>query len=401
MKQTVRSMYAAASHLDDEDQRKRLADWARKSEAATRLRGAVALAQTERELVLLPEQLDGDPWLLNVANGTLDLRTGALHEHRRDDLLTKITRVAYYAEASDPAWIAFLHRIAGGDRDLIEFLQRAIGYSLTGDTSEEVLFFPHGPGATGKSTFMEAVRAVLGEYAAIADFDTFLKRRGDPGVRNDIARLAGARLVVSVEVDQGKQLAEGLIKTLTGGDTVAARHLYRDFFEFRPALKLWLVANYRPRVNANDAAAWRRIVQMPFIEVIPEHERDPALKQLFKTNARAREAILAWAVKGCLMWQQDGLAVPARVRAYTDDYRAENDPLRHWIEDRAALEPDAWTSTTELRDSYEGWAQTSGEVPVAASSRAWRDSLAARGCTPAKSGGSRGWHGISLQDRAQ
>src|SRR5262249_32059747 len=158
-----------------------------------------------------------------------------------------------------------LERVTGGDAELASFLQRAVGYSLTGHTSEEVLFFLHGSTATGKSSKLDAIRAVLGEYAAVADFETFLKRRGDAGIRNDIARLAGARFVVSIEVDDGKALAEGLIKLLTGGDVVTARFLYREAFEFQPRFKLWLAANERPRVRADDAAMWRRIIQVPFV----------------------------------------------------------------------------------------------------------------------------------------
>ena len=167
-----------------------------------------------------------------------------------------------------------------------------------------MLFFAHGPTATGKSSKLEAIRAVLGEYAATADFETFLKRRGDAGIRNDVARLAGARLVISIEVDDGKALAEGLLKLLTGGDTVAARFLYRETFEFRPVFKLWLAANERPRVNADDAAIWRRILQLPFVNVIPEAERDERVKLALRTDPDVQSAILAWAVQGCLEWQQ-------------------------------------------------------------------------------------------------
>ena len=180
----------------------------------------------------------------------------------------------------------------------IAFYRRAVGYSLTGHTSEEVLFFAHGPTATGKSSKLEAIRGVLGDYAATADFETFLKRHGDAGIRNDVARLAGARLVISVEVDDGKALAEGLLKLLTGGDTVAARFLYRETFEFRPVFKLWLAANDRPRVNADDAAMWRRILQLPFVNVIPEAERDERVKLALRNDPAVQTAILAWAVQG-------------------------------------------------------------------------------------------------------
>ena len=310
------------------------------------------------------DELDADPWLFNAANGTIDLRTGELREHRRDDLLTKITRSSTTPSRAPTLWDGFLERITGGDDELAAFLQRAVGYSLTGHTSEEVLFFAHGPTATGKSSILEAIKAVLGEYAATADFETFLKRRGDAGIRNDIARLAGARFVVSVEVDDGKALAEGLAEA-------ADRRRHRR----RP---LPLPRNVRvparasssgsprtsgPRVNADDAAMWRRILQVPFVNVIPEAERDERVKLALRTDPDVQSAILAWAVQGCLEWQQRGLDVPACVRDYTAEYRAENDPLRDWLADCTIADPGAWTTTAELRESYESGARATARSP--------------------------------------
>ncbi len=363
-KRTVRTMYARASEIDDPGARKKLIAWATSSESESRLRAAVKLAETERGVIVEPTQLDADGWLFNAANGTIDLRSGKLREHQRDDLLTKITTVVYDPDARSPVWDSFLERITRGEPDLAPFLRRAVGYSLTGHTSEEVLFFAHGPTATGKSSKLEAIRGVLGEYAATADFETFLRRHGDAGIRNDVARLAGARLVVSVEVDDGKQLAEGLLKLLTGGDTVAARFLYRETFEFRPVFKLWLAANDRPKVNADDAAMWRRILQVPFVNVIPEAERDDRVKLALRTDPDVQTAILAWAVQGCLEWQAEGLSVPACVRDYTAAYRSEMDPIRDWLADCTAPDPTSWTSTATLRASYEAWCGSNGEKPV-------------------------------------
>ena len=360
-KRTVRAMYAEASTIDDTEARKRLIAWATQSESEARLRAAVKLAETELEVIVRPDELDADPWLFNAANGTIDLRTGALREHRREDLMTRITTVVYDPDARSDLWDGFLDRITASDADLVAFYRRAVGYSLSGHTSEEVLFFAHGPTATGKSSKLEAIRAVLGEYAATADFETFLKRHGDAGIRNDVARLAGARLVISVEVDDGKALAEGLLKLLTGGDTVAARFLYRETFEFRPMFKLWLAANERPRVNADDAAMWRRILQLPFVNVIPEAERDERVKLALRTDPGVQSAILAWAVQGCLEWQQRGLDVPAVVRDYTNAYRAEQDPLRDWLTDCTADDRSAWTSAADLGNSYRAWCEENGE----------------------------------------
>jgi putative DNA primase/helicase len=185
-----------------------------------------------------------------------------------------------------------------------------------------------------------------------------------------------------------------LLKLLTGGDTVAARFLYRETFEFHPHFKLWLAANARPRVSAADAAIWRRILQVPFVHVIPEAERDERVKIQLRTNPHVHSAILAWAVQGCLEWQEVGLAVPQSVRDYTNEYRAENDPLRDWLTDRCKLDGSAWTATADLRKSYEEWCETNGEKPTGPKSLA--TALNAKGCTPAKSGDARGWKGISV-----
>jgi putative DNA primase/helicase len=395
-KQTVRAMYAEVAHLDDADQRKKLTAWALASESEARLRAAVKLAETERPVIVDPKQLDADPWLFNSANGTIDLRTGKLREHRREDLLTRISPVVYKPEARSELWESSLERAAGGKEGLADFLQRAVGYSMTGHTQEDKLFFAHGPTATGKSSLLEAIKAALGDYATTADFETFLKRRGDAGIRNDIARLDGARLVISIEVDEGKALAEGLVKMLTGGDTVAARFLYHETFEFLPVFKLWLAANTRPRANADDGALWRRILLVPFTEVIPEVERDERVRIKLRTNPEVQTAILTWAVQGCLEWQKDGLQPPPCVLDYTDEYRAENDPLREWLADSCEFNSGWWTSTAELRSSYEAWCEANGEKPLSA--KRLGTLLAARGCDDEKRAGTRGRKGLRLVD---
>lgn len=396
-KATVRSMYAAAAELDDSGERAALTKWAIASESEPRLRAMVKLAETELAVLVEPAQLDADPWLFNAANGTIDLRSGELREHRRGDLLTRIAPAVYQPDARHELWDAFVETLTGGDGTLASFLQRAAGYSLTGHTVEDVLFFVHGPSATGKSTYLEAKRAALGDdYVMTADFETFLKRRGDSGIRNDVARLAGARLVISVEVDEGKELAEGLVKMLTGGDTVAARFLYRETFEFAPRFKLWLAANARPAVNPEDGAMWRRILQVPFTNVIPEAKRDEHLKLRLRTDPEIHAAVLAWAVTGCTDWQRTGLAVPDRVRDYTQEYRRENDPLARWIADSCDLHPAAWTSAADLRAAYKAWAEDNDEDPAAQNRLA--AALRTHGCTNAKRDRQRGWLGLRLTD---
>jgi putative DNA primase/helicase len=393
-KRTAKRVSVEAIEYDGSDRSARVR-WALLSESESRLRGAVSLAESEREVLVEPDALDADPWLFNAGNGTIDLRSGELREHRREDLLTRITSVVYEPEAEADLWARFLATVTDGDEELAAFLARACGYSLTGHTSEEVLFFAHGPTATGKSSILEAFRGMFGEHGTTADFETFLRRRGDAGTRNDIARLAGARLVISVEVDDGKALAEGLLKLLTGGDTITARFLYREAFEFRPRFKLWLAANERPRVNSEDTAMWRRIRQLPFTHVIPEGERDERVKIELRSNPEVQSAILAWAVQGCLEWQRLGLKPPQRVLDYTEEYRQENDPLREWLADCCAVDPAGWTPTGVLRSSYEIWCAANGERPV--SGKKLGTLLEARGFRAEReTSGERGRRGLSL-----
>jgi putative DNA primase/helicase len=325
-----------------------------------------------------------------------NLRTGKLRAHDPKDLITKLAPVKYDSEARSARWDAFLDRITDNNTELRDFIQRVAGYTIAGVTDEEILAFPHGPGATGKTTAVEAIKAAMGEYASTADFDTFLARRGDAGIRNDVARLAGARMVVSVEGEDGKKLAEGLIKQLTGGDKIAARFLHRECFEFEPRFTLWLVANTRPRAHANDDALWRRILQIPFTVVIPPNERDPELKRALRTNPADQAAVLAWLVHGCLQWQARGLDVPDRVRDYTNEYRAENDPLGEWITDECSLDAENWTLARELRDAYEQWCSQTGTKPIEGDRR-WASALKNHECAKKKRHAGHGWQGISLR----
>jgi len=394
-KQTVRSIYGEAEQINDSDARHRTAQWARRSESQARISAMLLLAQTEPGVAVSPNELDADPWLLNCLNGTIDLRTGQLQPHRRQDLITKLVPTEYHYGATHLTWERFLREATGDDAEMIAFLQRAVGYSLTGDTSQEVLFFVHGPAATGKSTFIEAVKRTIGDYARTADFGTFLKRRDNSGPRNDIARLAGARLVASNEVDRGERLAEGLVKTVTGGDILTARFLYHEGFEFVATFKLWLVANHQPVVDDDDDAMWRRILRVPFDNTIPEERRDPQMKKTLCDPGDAGLAILAWAVQGCLSWQREGLGVPPSVRRATEEYRQEMDPLQDFIAAHCTLGRGSWTSSAELRGAYQAWARETGQQRLL-TDKELTVRLRARGCEREKRGGVRGWRGIGL-----
>jgi putative DNA primase/helicase len=395
-KSVARELYQAAWEIPDADRKKQTALWAIRSESTDKKKAALVSAQSEPGIPILPEHFDADLFLLNCLNGTIDLRTGELRPHRREDYCTKLAPVVYDPSARSPLWERFLREACGGDEDLISFMQRAVGYSLTGSAAEEKLFFVHGPAAAGKSTFLEAVKATLGDYAKSADFESFVQRREAGAVRNDIAELAGRRFVVSIEVDEGKKLAEGLIKLLTGGDTVRARFLYQEAFEYVPQFKLWLAANHAPRVRHDDSAMWRRILRIPFESVIPQARRDPSVKARLKDVEESGPAILAWAVEGCLRWQEEGLGVPEAVEEATEQYRLDMDPLRDFIADCCVLAPHAWTPAAKLREAYERYCREVGEKHLLRPEQ-FGQCLRQRGCEPKKrKEGMRGWQGIGL-----
>jgi putative DNA primase/helicase len=345
-----------------DDGRKRLVRHALDSQDEPALRRAVVLAQSEPGVPVLPGELDADPWLLNTPGGTVDLHTGEVRPARRGDLITKTTGAELDFAADSTAWDAFLARVLP-DEEVRSFVQRAAGYSLVGVTDEEVLLFVHGPSATGKSTFVESLSSAAGDYARRADFASFLaegRRVSGGAARPDLARLAGCRLVTSLEVDDGRRLAVDLVKHLTGGDRVAARHLHQELFEFLPQFTLWLAANHRPRVPDDDAALWRRILQVPFEITIPEAERDPGVKAELRDPARSGPAVLAWSVQGALDWQARGLDPPEAVRAATAAYRASMDPLARFLEDCCVKGAGFWAGTLDLYGVYVAWAGRAG-----------------------------------------
>ncbi len=389
---TIRAAALRADAVEEDKERARLLRHALKSESAARLHSMLRLATSL--LPVTPDQLDRSAWLLNCANGTLDLRTGELRPHDRADLLTRLAPVAYDGAATCPRWEAFLHQVMDGSEEMVAFLQRAVGYSLTGSTAEQVLFLLHGVGANGKSTFIETVRALLGDYSTQADFTTFLRQQGE-GVRNDVARLVGARFVSAVEAEGGKPLAEAMVKQLTGGDTVTARFLFKEFFEFTPVFKLWLAANSRPTVRGTDNGIWRRIRLVPFTVTIPAEERD---RDLGRKLVAELPGILAWAVRGCLRWQAEGLGVPADVQAATEAYRDEMDVLGGFINECCVVRAGAQATSADLYTAYTAWCEGNGERPVTRRKMGLR--LSERGFERRRgTGGRHTWVGVGLQAR--
>ncbi|MEK6271386.1 MAG: phage/plasmid primase, P4 family [Actinomycetota bacterium] len=387
-KQTSASIFGEAERAAESEARAKLAKWAMQSEAEARLRAMLALAQSEPGIPVLPADLDSDPYLLTCANGTLDLRTGKLLEPDPGHLISRATDVAYEPGAGCPRWQRFLAEVFAGDEELVAFLHRLVGYTLTGDTREHVLAVLHGTGCNGKTTFVETTKALLGDLAVTSAFDSFARVRGNRGPRNDLARLHRSRMVVASESGEGRRLDEATVKQLTGGDTIAARFLYGEHFEFQPDFKLWLVTNHRPRVDGADDAIWRRLRLIPF-EVSFEGREE---RELPATLIEELPGILSWAVEGCLDWQRNGLGAAAAVERATRAYRKDEDVLGAFLADRCAL--DGEVPVPELRAAYDDYCKTEGERPLAANMLGRQ--LAARGIRRGGKGDSL-YRGVSLR----
>ena len=362
------------------------------SESLKRIQAMLELSKPA--MYALTEHFDRDPWLLNVENGAIDLRTGELRPHHRHDLCSRVAPVMFAPDASAPRWERFLREVFAEDTDLIDFIQRLVGYTLTGLTSEQCLMLLYGTGANGKSTFINALRNVFGDYAMHAAMSTFLTKKTD-GPGNEIAALVGARLVTAVEADDGRRLSEALVKQLTGGDAVTARFLFQEFFTFVPTFKLWLAVNYLPPVRGSDNAIWRRIRVIPFSRTFSEADQDRELA------ARLREesaGILMWAVSGCLAWQSVGLGSPAAVVASTDAYRSEMDVVGAFMRERCQICAGATIAKAALYDAFVCWCSTSNEQPL--SKKDFGARVARLGFMEDRTKSARSWRGIIVHNIA-
>ena len=390
-KDTIGRIYARAVSLPSDD-RKALIKHALASENSRRIEAMVTLARSEKGIPVVPERLDANPWLLNVMNGTIDLRTGELRPHDPRDGISRLVPVAYYPDAKAPQWERFVDEVLAGNEELVGYLRRAIGYALTGDVSEQCLFFLYGSGANGKSTLLTTLLTLLGDYGKQTEPDLLMMRYGDVHPTG-MADLMGARLAVAVEVEQGRRLAESLVKQLTGGDRIKARFMRQDFFEFAPTHKLFLAANHKPVVKGTDAAIWRRIRLVPFTVAFAPEQQDRGLVDRLRGEL---PGILAWAVRGCLEWQRDGLGAPAEVVKATSGYRSEMDTIGQFIEERCELGEDLWATAADLRKAYTDWCEELGERPENA--KVFGGALAERGFERQRNRSNRRWewHGIGL-----
>lgn len=388
-KATVRSIYTEASQASDED-RVKISKHGQRSESVQRVDAMLKAAKAEKGMAIRAEDLDPDGWLLNCSNGIVDLKTGELLSHTPEYLITKMVKVDYKPEATCHNWLSFLDEIMCGDQEMISYLQRAVGYSLTGDTSEQCIFILHGTGANGKSTFLSPINTILQDYAMQSPVETFLDNR-KKGANNDVARLQGARFVTASEPNADQRFAENLLKQVTGSDVVSARFLNQEFFDFKPVFKLFLATNHKPKVNSDDRAIWRRLRLIPFEVTIPDHQQD---KHLLGKLESELEGILAWAVQGCLEWQKEGLGMPGRIQEATNEYAKEMDTFGRFLDDCCEQDTGLKTNTKALFNRYVGWCHEEGEQPL--TKVMFGKKLGELGFEPARDRTGRGWKGVGL-----
>lgn len=394
-KQVVRAIYAEAAACDHEETRKAIAAHARRSEKASALAAMLKLAETEAGMTVLPHELDAKPWLLNCQNGTLDLQTGRLRPHAQEDLITKITPVAYDPTARSELWDRVLATAVGNDHELAEYLRRVAGYALSGTAMERAFFFLYGPPGTAKSTIIDALRSAMGEYAVAAASDTFLVQSNTGGNRGDLVRLAGARLVTASEIRPGARWDATIIKQITGGDTIVAAAKYESEIELRPRFALILAANDAPRLRDDDDGMWTRMRRIPLTAQIPREQQDRQLKARLQASAHAA-AILAWAVLGCLDWQRIGLGSCSAVDASNAEYRDAMDVFAPFLEECCVFEPNAFVSRSLFNRRYATWCRDNG-IRHPLSAREIRRRLEQRECRERVVCGDRQWAGVCLR----
>lgn len=389
---TARNIYNEAASLDDADERAAMSKWAIASEAASRLASMVSLASSDAAIAVTPDQLDAHPWLMCATNGIINLATGELVDADPGAYCTRQISCAYDPTAEAPTWLAFLRQMLPDD-DVRQFVQRAVGYAMTGDVSEQCLFFLFGTGRNGKSTFLETISTLLGDYWVKTRADTIMLRRSDGGIPNDVAALRGARLVTVSEVNDGQRLNEALIKDLTGGDTISARFMRGEFFSFAPSFKLWLHGNHKPQIRGTDEGIWRRLRLVPFEVRLTEAQQDKTLPRRLRTEM---PGILTWCVQGCLQWQQHGLSAPKAVLAATDAYRGEMDALGAFLADCCTLDPDQRATKSDMWQTYRDWCDGTGEKLFDTAIGFNRALAAHDGITDDRVRGIRRWRGIGI-----
>jgi putative DNA primase/helicase len=373
-------------------------EYAAASEESEKVRCAIAsastmsaverLARSDRRLAATVDQWDTEPFYLNTPDGVVNLRSGARYNHFPEYHLTKMTAVGPGGDC--PLWHKVLDRVTDGNTDLQRYLARVFGYAATGSTKEHALFFCYGNGANGKSVVLNTVANIMGDYAKTAPISTFTAS-GFEGHPTDLAGLRGARMVVAIETEEGRQWAEARIKALTGGDRISARFMRQDFFEFTPQFKLVIAGNHKPTLRSVDEAIARRFNVIPFNITIPAADRDPDLSEKLKAEW---PGILAWIIEGCREWQQIGLRAPQIVTQATAEYLDQQDSLTAWLTEDCQTGPEYSCGAQALFNSWAAWAKAAGIYP--GKRNALLDSLRAKGFHSGRTNAGETFRGIRV-----
>ena len=353
-KDTALSIFDEIKNSSDRDARMKHAKHAQSKNA---LEAMIWCARSEPGIPARLTQFDADGWVLNVANGTLDLRTSELRPHRREDLISNLVEVAFNPDADFDLWDAFLWRVLDKNDELYAYLRRFVGYLLVGDTREQSLHFLYGLGANGKSVFCEVLVRLLGDYAVAVSPDLIMLRRHG-GIPNDVARLRGVRAALMNETSQGARFDEAKLKDLTGGDTLTARFLHQEFFDFHPTHRLLIRGNHKPTINGTDEGIWRRLRLVPFTVSIPPEEQDRDL--LTKLEAEL-PGILNWALAGCREWQAEGLKPPPIIAEAVRQYREESDTLGRFVGECCEVRKLGQVKSSTLFKRYQEFCEQAGE----------------------------------------
>lgn len=394
----VRSIKPYADMLPEGDKRKEMLKHAIRSESSSRLKAMLEIAAGMNTLRIGANDFDKDPWLLNCKNGTINLKTGKMHEHNYKDYITSICGTHYDEKCATPLWNKLLETVTEGDEEYIDFMQRAFGYSLSGDINEQVMFVLYGYGSNGKSTLLNVICEAISGYAKTASSESIMLKKNE-SVNNDIAILRGARLVQSNEVEENKTLSVKTIKELTGGGSISARFLYGEFFEFMPTFKWFLACNHKPIIRDTTHSIWRRLKIMPFNATITEAERDKYLQS--KIIDSELPGVLAWMVKGFKNWQEKGLdKMPSIVSKANDEYRSDMDTFSQFVQQMLISEDGARITHTAMRDAYLTWCEEIGERPMP--SNKFTPKLKECGFEARRTGKTGGvvWHNVKIAGNA-
>ena len=364
-----------------------------RSESYRRIQALIGLLKMSKDLKIEDKELDTDNYLFNTDGQTINLRTSKIKIPCGKDLITKKSNFVFDKEAKCPTWDMFLLQIFNKDLELIRFVQKAMGYSLSGDMSEQCMFILWGTGANGKSTFLNVLQQLFGDYACSTGTETFMKKTSEHS--NDIARLKGARLVTTTEVEQGKALSESIIKQITGEDILTARFLYSEYFSFKPTFKIFMATNHKPKIKGADNGIWRRIKMIPFTVTIPPEQRD---KKLSEKLMAENSGILNWLLRGYAMWAKEGLGEPEAVKEANEEYRMDMDSVGTFVNECLNIDASmSWRLPNKLMyETYLKWCNRSNERVM---SQKWLSiQLQEKGFKRCVSNGMRFWLGLGVKE---